>query len=33
LLPRVSRRHLSPQLVTNGSTKEGAIARGLDGQK
>ena len=30
LLPGISRRHLPPQLVTNGGAKERVLARGLD---
>jgi hypothetical protein len=32
LLPGISRRHLPPQLVTNGGAEERVLARGLDGQ-
>ena len=32
LLPGIWRRHLPPQLVTNGGAEERVLARGLDGQ-
>ena len=32
LLPGIWRRHLPPQLVTNGGAEERVPARGLDGQ-